>query len=146
VKGGWNLKSQSETENTRVWWMYGEYTKENLMKMDPVPLRALLHERTHHTIEVEIYHILLGRKQVPPGFGLQPQLIFEVWRERGLSEETDDLKWVKEYLALAGKMRRGEKIALNLPAPLPMSGPEMSVVNKLIYTRTSIRDWVSRTG
>ena len=31
------------------------YTKEDLMNMEPVCLRALLRERVHHTIEVEIY-------------------------------------------------------------------------------------------
>lgn len=138
------MSTVSETANTRVWWMYGEYTKENLMKMDPVMLRAILHERTHHTIEVEIYHILLGRKPMPPGFGLQPQLIYEVWQERGLPEDSDDIKWVKQYLELARKMRHGEKVDLTIPAPVPFSEPEMATVNKLIYTRTSIRDWASK--
>ena len=133
-----------ETANTKVWWMFGEYTKENLMKMDPVMLRAILHERTHHTIEVEIYHILLGRKPMPPGFGLQPQLIFEVWQERGLPEDSDDIRWVKQYLDLAQKMRRGEKVDLNLPAPIPFSEQEMAVVDKLMHTRTSIRDWAPK--
>ncbi len=138
------MSTVSEMANTRVWWMYGEYTKENLMKMDPVMLRAILHERTHHTIEVEIYHIRLGRKPMPSGFGLQPQLIYEVWRERGLPEDSDDIRWVKQYLELARKMRHGEKVDLNIPAPVPFSEPEMATVNKLIYTRTSIRDWTPK--
>ena len=39
------------------------YTREDLMNMEPVCLRALLRERVHHTIEVEIYPIVLGRKR-----------------------------------------------------------------------------------
>ncbi len=138
------MSAVSETANTKVWWMYGEYTRENLMKMDPVMLRAILHERTHHTIEVEIYHILLGRKQMPPGFGLQPTLIYEVWKERGLPEDGDDIKWVKEYLELARKMRHGEKVDLNIPAPAPFSQSEIATVDKLMNTRTSIRDWAPK--
>jgi hypothetical protein len=52
-----------------VRWLFGEYTREDLIKMDPVCLRALFRERIHHTIEVEIYPILLRRKKLPPNFG-----------------------------------------------------------------------------
>jgi len=34
------------------------YDKEDLMKMDPELLRALLHERVHHNIEVPFYPLL----------------------------------------------------------------------------------------
>ena len=47
------------------------YTREDLMAMEPVCLRALFRERVHHTIEVELYPILLGRKKMPKKFGLQ---------------------------------------------------------------------------
>jgi hypothetical protein len=40
------------------------YTREDLMAMEPVCLRALFRERVHHTIEVELYPILLGRKKI----------------------------------------------------------------------------------
>ena len=40
------------------------------MQMDPVPLRALLREQTHHTIEVPLYPTLLKEKGKPiKGFG-----------------------------------------------------------------------------
>ena len=77
----------SEPEKTekvdKVRWPFGEYKREDLMKMEPVCLRALFRERIHHTIEVEIYPVLLEKKKVPADFGLQPQLILDVWRERG---------------------------------------------------------------
>jgi hypothetical protein len=64
-----------------------DYTREDLMKMEPVYLRALFRERLHHAIEVEIYPILLGRKKMPPNFGLQTELILDVWKARGLDEQ-----------------------------------------------------------
>jgi nitroreductase len=112
------------------------------MEMDPVCLRALFRERIHHTIEVEIYPILLGRKKLPPNFGLQPQLILDVWKERGFSDDAPDFEWGKKYLELAAKLRAGQKIEIEDPLPTPFTEQEMTVVHKLIWERCSIRDWI----
>ncbi len=121
---------------------FGRYTREDLMRMDPVCLRALFRERVHHTIEVDVYPILLGRKTVPPNFGSQPQLILDVWRERGFSDGDPDFEWGKNYLALAKRIRAGEKIEITEGLPTPFTQQEMAVVHKLIWERRSVRDWV----
>ena len=118
------------------------YTREDLMKMDPVCLRALYRERVHHTIEVEIYPVLLGRKKMPKDFGLQTELILDVWKARGYSDEDEDFQWGKNYIELAGKMRSGEKIEIEESLPTPFTEVEMAVVQKLIWERRSVRDWV----
>ena len=119
--------------------------KEDLMEMEPTLLRALLRERTHHNIEVPLYPTLLKWKGRPiPTFGLQTQIVFDVWRERGFTEDAPDIEWVKEYLAIAKKIRAGEKVELDVSLPAPFTDEEMAVVNRLIYTRCSIRDWVDR--
>jgi len=131
--------------NTRVKWAFGEYTREDLMKMEPACLRALLHERVHHTIEVPLYPTLLKWKgKAITGFGDQAQLIFDVWQERGFTEDAEDIKWVKEYLAIAEKVRAGEKPQIEETLPIPFTEQEMAVVNKLIYKRRSIRDWIDK--
>ena len=119
------------------------YTREDLMKMDPVCLRALFRERVHHTIEVEIYPVLLGRKKMPKDFGLQTELILDVWKARGYSDEDEDFQWGKKYMELAGKMRAGEKIEIEEALPTPFTAEEMAVVHKLIWERRSVRDWVA---
>ena len=80
------------------------YTREDLMAMDPVCLRALFRERVHHTIEVELYPILLGRKKMPKKFGLQASLLLDVWRARGFTEDAEDLQWCKKYIDVAARM------------------------------------------
>jgi nitroreductase len=132
----------SEAKEMTVKWIYGEYSREDLLKMDPVCLRALFRERIHHTIEVEIYPILLGRKELPPRFGLQPQLILEVWKERGFDDTDPDFQWGKKYLAMAARLRAGEKVALEESVPSPFSSQEMAVVRKLLWERRSVRDWI----
>jgi nitroreductase len=118
------------------------YTREDLMAMDPVCLRALFRERVHHTIEVELYPILLGRKKMPKKFGLQAALLLDVWRTRGFSEDPDDIQWCKKYIDVAAKMRAGEKVHMEEALPEPFTEQEMAVVRKLLWERRSVRDWV----
>lgn len=121
------------------------FRKEELMELEPAFLRALLRERIHHNIEVPLYPTLLKWKGRPIStFGLQAQMVFDVWRGRGLPEDESDIEWAKEYLDIAGKVRAGEKPELNVSLPTPFTDEEMAVVNKLIYTRCSIRDWIDK--
>ncbi len=119
-----------------------DYTREDLMEMEPVRLRALFRERVHHTIEVEIYPILLGRKKMPATFGLQPELILDVWKARGFSDDDEDFQWGKKYIELARRMRAGDKVEIEEALPTPFTDEEMAVVRKLVWDRRSIRDWI----
>jgi nitroreductase len=136
------IRSQEEESGDRVKWVYGSYTREELRGMDPVCLRALFRERIHHTIEVHLYPHLHEGKALPPHFGRQPQLIWDVWRERGLPEEGADIEWGKRYLKIAESLRKGKLIQLEEPLPQPFTREEMETVRKLIWERRSIRDWI----
>jgi len=118
------------------------YTRDDLMAMEPVCLRALFRERVHHTIEVELYPIIIGRKKMPKKFGLQAELILDVWRDRKFPEGDEDLQWCKKYIDIAAKLRSGETVQIEETLPEPFSDEEMSVVHKLIWRRYSVRDWV----
>ena len=135
-----SFEKQAEETQTVV-WRGGRYTREDLMKMDPVLLRALFRERIHHTIEVLLHPIILGRRKVTPALGLQPQLIYDVWKERGFSDDAPDFAWGKKYLDLAAKLRAGETIRIDEPVPAPFTEPEMAALRKAIWERRSCRDW-----
>lgn len=118
------------------------YSKEDLMKLEQEVLGALLRERVHHNIEVPLYPTLLKWKGNPIlSFGLQAQLVFDVWRERGFLLDTPDIEWVNKYISIAAKVRAGERFDWEEPLPVPFTNEEMAVVHKLIYGRHSIRDW-----
>ena len=79
------------------------------MKMEFIQLRGLMHERTHHTIEVPLYPMLLEWPDRPnPHFGLQARLCYDVWRARGFTDTAADVLWVKKYLATAEEVRPGK--------------------------------------
>ncbi len=125
-----------------------KYKKEDLMALEPELLGALLRERVHHNIEVPLYSLLQKRPLKPvQNFGLQAQLVYEVWKERGLPENRPDIEWVKQYIDIAEKIRRGETPDIpeeELATPEPFTDSEMEVVKKLIWGRKSIRNWVDK--
>ncbi len=132
------------TTQTTVKGGFGEYTREDLLKMEPIALRGLLHERTHHTIEVPLYPLVLKWRGAINGFGEQAQLCYDVWREREFSDNAPDIRWVKKYLAIAEQIRAGKKPEIDEPLPTPFKPEEMAVVHKLIYGRRSYRDYLDK--
>jgi nitroreductase len=121
------------------------YEKEDLMKLESELLRALLRERIHHNIEVPFYTLIRKWEGDPkPNFGLQAQLAFDVWVERGLPLDEEDIQWAKEYCDLAEKVRNGEKIDWQIEPHKPLIDEQLEVVEKLIQERCSVRDWIDK--
>jgi nitroreductase len=130
---------------TTVQWLFGQYTRDDLLKMDRGSLAALLRERTHHTIEILLYPLLLREEGGHSAtFGEQAQLVFDVWRERGFPEDGPDILWVKRYLEMAARIRRGEAVEIDEPVPEPFTEGELATVEKLICGRRSIRNWIDK--
>ncbi len=117
------------------------FTEEDFMKSDPVVLRTVIHERTHHTIEVLIYSIMAGKMKVPADFGNTVEFLINIWKNRGLQTDLPDIKWSLNYLDLAKKLRAGEKVKLDTELPKPFTHEEITVVEKLLYGRRSIRQF-----
>ncbi|MEM2996348.1 MAG: nitroreductase family protein [Candidatus Bathyarchaeia archaeon] len=111
------------------------------MTLEPEILRALIRERTHHTIEVLIYPIIYGRRPHPPRFGEEVRVLLDIWRERELSLSEPDIVWASRYLELAERIRRGETPELDTKIVKPFEEREMEVVKNLIFGRRSIRQW-----
>jgi nitroreductase len=135
-----DLKNRTVPDTVR--WLYGRYTRDDLMAMDPVCLRALFRERIHHTIEVDLYPIILGKKRKRPNLGREPELILDVWRERGFPDDDPDLKWGKTYVEMAKKLREGQNVTIPEADPTEFSTKDITTLKKLIWERRSIRDWI----
>lgn len=134
-------------KTTKIKYFGGpSYEKKDLMVMEPELLRALLHERVHHNIEVPFYSLLGQWDGKPkPSFGLQAQLAFDVWKERGLTQDDEDIQWASEYCELAEKVRTGEKIEWKMLPHKPLSNEQLEIIEKLIQVRCSIRDWIDKS-
>ena len=120
------------------------YSEKELMAMEEPRLRAILHERTHHTIEVFLYRILAGKVKPPADFGEVASRLLDIWRRRGLRMDDPDVRWCAEYVGLAEKVREGKRVKLDTKLPEPFTAEEMAAVEKLIFGRRSIRQFKDR--
>jgi len=117
------------------------YTVDDLMEMSKDNLRAVFHERTHHTIEVYIYRILNGTHQLPEGFGVVAERLLGIWEKRGFKTDAPDIQWCIKYIDYARRMRNGEQIELE-PTPWEsFTDDDVNTVERLIYGRKSIRQF-----
>jgi nitroreductase len=117
------------------------YSKDDLMNFKPDDLRAVLHERVHHTIEVYIYRILKGELDVPEDFGEVGEYLLGLWEERSLPMTPPDIQWCRRYVGLAKRLRNGEKLEIREAMPAPFTDEEIRTVDKLIFGRKSIRQF-----
>jgi len=120
------------------------YSRNELMEMDVDSLRGVLHERTHHTIEVMLYRILNGKLKKPPRFGFQAKILLDIWRERGLPIDTPDIQWCMKNIDIAEKLNAGEEVNLGTELPQPFEEEEITTVKKLLYERRSIRQFTKK--
>ncbi len=115
-----------------------------LLGMDVGSLRAILHERVHHGIEIFLYRILNGRLKKPDHFGQQARFVFDIWKERGLPVDTPDIQWCIQNLEIAERLEKGMEVRLATELPTPFTAEETRVVKKLLYERRSIRQFTAR--
>jgi nitroreductase len=117
------------------------FTEDELMEVDPVVLRAIIHERTHHTIEVNMYRIMDGKRGIPPNFGEIAEFLLDIWKRRGLPTDAPDIQWCLNYIGFARMLMAGGDLDLGTELPQPFSEDEMKTVEKLIFKRRSIRQF-----
>lgn len=125
--------------------MPGRFTREQMMEMDPLFLRMHLRERVHHTIEHQLYAAVYSGRKMGATFGNIAREILDVWEARNLPEDLPDIRWIKQLIDLAQKVKNGEHVAIPggyLPAAL--SETEMAAWEKLLFGRRSYRQWDDR--
>ena len=111
------------------------------MAMKRDDLRAIFHERTHHTIEVYIYRILNGTLEMPEDFGVVAEKLLNIWKDRGFSTDPPDIEWCIKYIEAAKRLREGKDAQLEITPWEGFSESEADTIERLIYGRKSIRQF-----
>ncbi len=116
-----------------------DYTKEDPRTLDPTPLRAIIRERGHHTIEIQLYEALAKGVPLPLETGHRVKELLAIWRERGLPTNGPDLAYVQQLVTMAEKVKRGEPVDTAQYAWKPFDEQDRAVARRLIYDRRSVR-------
>ena len=120
-----------------------DYSRENLMTLDPTTLRAMIIERTHHTVEIQLYDALAKGETLSPNRGDNVREMLAIWQERGLPLDLNapDWAWVHALLDMAQRLSKGEEVVLSSFAWDPTDEGTRKVANQLIRQRRSVRHW-----
>ena len=119
------------------------YTEDQLRALKKDDLRAVFHERAHHTIEVYYYRILKGDYEMPEDYGVVAERLLEIWKSRGFSVDPPDIQWCIKYIDAARNMREGKDPGLE-PTPWEsFTESDATTIERLIYGRKSIRQFKS---
>jgi nitroreductase len=120
-----------------------DYSGENLMAVHPTTLRAMIVERTHHTVEIQLYEALAKGQPLSPDRGDNVREMLAVWRERGLPIDmsSPDWAWVHTLLDMAERLSKGQAVGLSPFAWDPFDEGQRAVATRLISQRRSVRHW-----
>ncbi len=118
-----------------------DYSRESVMALDPTSLRAMITERGHHTVEIQLYEALAKGKSLAPTVGDMVRDLLAAWKERGLPLEGSDLLWAASLLEMAERVKKGEAVSLSGFAWKPFDAGDREVADRLIFERRSVRHW-----
>lgn len=120
-----------------------DYSRDNLLIIHPTTLRAMIVERTHHTVEIQLYEALATGKPLSEDRGDNVREMLAIWQERGLPLDMDapDWAWVHTLLDMAERLSKGEQVDLAPFAWPVFDESERAVANQLIRERRSVRHW-----
>ncbi len=116
-----------------------DYTKEDPRTLDPTPLRAIIRERGHHTIEIQLYEALAKGVPLPVETGHRVKELLAIWRERGLPTDSPDLVYVQQLVDMAERVKKGEHVDLSKFAWKPFEDEDRQAARRLIRERRSVR-------
>jgi len=118
------------------------FTLRELRTMDPMLLRAILREKTHHTLEYPLFQAVFNNERPSPRMGATVRELLEIWSERGLNTDHQDLAWSRDLLTLADRYLQGEDGRVDSPILLPPPNPQdVERLEEIIRARRSIRVW-----
>ena len=120
-----------------------DYSRENLMTTNPTTLRAMIVERTHHTVEIQLYEALAQGLALSQDRGDNVRELLDAWRDRGLpiDPSATDWHWVRSLLAMAQQLSEGKEVELSSFAWQPFDESSREVTSRLIHQRRSVRHW-----
>src|SRR5208337_1577942 len=124
--------------------MSNKFSKENTSKLDKDLLRTIVRERTHHTLEIPLYEILRGKRNITSDFAHIVRDLFSIWKSYGIANQCPDMDYVQKLLGIVEQVKRGEKVNLK-PEPIaPFSDSDIKTVERLLLERRSIRAWTDQ--
>lgn len=119
-------------------------TEAELLVMDKSEFRARFRERTHHTLEIQIYACGYRGKTLSAQQADTVRMYLRVWQARGLGDALPEYVYANRLLRMAEQLAAGEKIELQSYATAPLDQLEQKSFERVVYERRSVREWTTQ--
>ena len=80
------------------------FTDDELLSMDETEFRARVRERSHHTLEIQVYSAAYRNRTLQPSQADTAKRLLRIWRERGLSEDLPEYRYAGFLIGAAEKL------------------------------------------
>jgi nitroreductase len=117
------------------------FTETEYLQMDETEFRARFRERTHHTLEIQVYAAAYRNTPVTEKRADTVKRLCRIWEKRGLSTELHEYKTARRLIDFADALAKGETIDLSSYAPHPVSKSQEASFFRIVRERRSVREF-----
>ncbi len=116
-------------------------TEDELFEMDDTEFRARMRERSHHTLEIQLYSCLYRGKPLRKEQADIARKFLKVWDRKGLSHDLPEYKYVTFLVESAEKLVNGETVDLSAYKPHEVTKQMEDDFFTILYERRSVREF-----
>jgi nitroreductase len=116
-------------------------TDEEYLALDETEFRARFRERTHHTLEIQVYAAAYRKKKLSPRQADTARKLSELWRQKGIPTSHHDYRLVQQFIAFADTLAKGEPVDLSPYAPQPLTKDAEDAFFTIVHERRSVREF-----
>lgn len=131
----------SREEVWEIWNKNMRITDEEFLAMDEVEFRARVRERSHHTLEIQVYHAAYRKKPLRKEQPEYAKHLLELWEQRGLSKDLPEYRYTSFLIETAGKLIKGEPVDLTPFTPTPVTKEMEENFFTIVKERRSVREF-----
>lgn len=131
----------SKEEVMELWNKNMSFTDDELLNMDETEFRARVRERSHHTLEIQVYHAAYRNKRLKETQADYTKRLLRIWKQRGLSEDLPEYRYASFLIEAAGKLTNGESVDLTSYQPTPVTKEMESNFFTIVKERRSVREF-----
>ncbi|MDR2210552.1 MAG: nitroreductase family protein [Spirochaetaceae bacterium] len=117
------------------------FSDEDYLAADDVEFRARFRERTHHTLEIQVYAAAYRNKTLSPTQADTAKHLSELWVRRGLPTDAHDYLLAQKFIEFADILSQGGKVDLSAYAPRPVSPEWEEAFFTIVRDRRSVREF-----
>lgn len=131
----------SKEEVKKMWDENMKLTDEEFLDMDDVEFRARVRERSHHTLEIQVYHAAYRNRKLSEKQANYTKHLLELWEKKGLGKDLPEYKYASFLIDAADKLSKGEAVDLTPYAPTPVTKEMEDHFFTILKERRSVREF-----